>query len=64
MKKNASTLSTLMGYLVAVAQAWVNIDWSHFEPTQTWFIKNLPPLLLSAVIALGGHLTRLNMKEN
>lgn len=63
MKAKASLISTIMGYAVAVCQAWLNIDWSKFDPTLAWLTKEAPILFLSAVIALGGHMTKINFSE-
>jgi hypothetical protein len=59
-KRRASFYSTVMGYVVAIAQAWITIDFSHFAFTTEWWTKAAPNLLLSAVIAIGGHMTSIN----
>lgn len=54
-----SELSTLFGAIVAVAAAWQSIDWDNFEFNS----GNVSKLLISAVIALGGYMTSINVKE-
>ena len=46
--------STLAGVLVALANAWITIDWTNFEFTD----GNIMKLSLSGVIALGGYFSR------
>lgn len=53
-KKTLSVLSTIMGFIVAVASAWITIDWSSFDIQRDW-----PKLILSAVIAIGGVVTQI-----
>ncbi len=64
MKINLSNpnnyLSTLFGSIVAVAMAWVTIDWDHFELTK----NNVMKLILSAVVAIGGYKTTINTRKN
>jgi hypothetical protein len=50
MKMTNSIMATILGLLVAIANAWINIDWEHFEFTTGNCIK----LLLSAIIAISG----------
>lgn len=50
--------ATVIGAIVAVANAWLNIDWEHFE----FNTNNCFKLGLSAVIALGGYLSRFKTK--
>lgn len=52
----ASHMSTIIACIVAVANAWANVDWSTFEPD----FKHIAPLVVSAVIALGGYYTSIN----
>jgi hypothetical protein len=60
MKKNwESKLSTLMGFIVAIATAWITIDWSTFDIN-----KEYPKLILSALIGIGGYMTKINSKVN
>ena len=60
MKKNwESKLSTLMGFIVAIATAWITIDWTTFDIN-----KEYPKLILSALIGIGGYMTKINTNEN
>ncbi len=55
IKRNwRSYFSTLMGLVVAVATAWSTIDFSVFD-----FSKDGVKLILPAIIAIGGYLTKL-----
>ena len=58
MKKQASLISTIMGYAVAISMAWLTIDWTNFD-----IQKEYPKLIFSAIIALGGHVTSINVKD-
>jgi hypothetical protein len=58
-KKQRSQLSTIMGAVVAVATAWVTIDWANFA----FDFKSIAPLVLSGLVALGGYLTSINGKD-
>lgn len=51
-------LATFTGLAVAVADAWVHIDWANFDISREW-----PKLLLDAVIAAGGYLSRFSFME-
>lgn len=51
---NRSTLSTIIGMSVAIASAWITIDWTNFDIKKEW-----PKLALSAVIAVGGVATKI-----
>lgn len=59
LKKFASPISSLMGLFVAVAQAWITIDWKDFDIEKEW-----PKLALSATIAVGGFVTKLSHKDD
>jgi hypothetical protein len=50
--------ATIMGILVAVAQAWITIDWKSFDIT-----KEYPKLVLSAIIAIGGYVSTIKLKQ-
>jgi len=50
-----SHASTIIGALVAIATAWSTIDFSVFE-----FSKDWNKLIIPAVIALGGYVTKIN----
>jgi hypothetical protein len=45
---------------VAIATAWQSIDWDNFEFNS----GNISKLMLSAIIALGGFMTSINVKAN
>ena len=60
MGKNwESRLSTLIGFVVAIANAWITIDWVTFD-----IQKEYPKLILSALIGIGGYMTKINSKVN
>jgi hypothetical protein len=48
-----------MGFIVAISTAWITIDWTSFD-----IEKEYPKLILSALIAVGGYMTKLNTKVN
>lgn len=56
--KYKSELSTIFGALVAIATAWQSIDWDNFE----FNAGNISKLMMSAIIALGGYMTSINVK--
>jgi hypothetical protein len=58
MRKLHNTLSTIFGAIVAIANAWVTIDWDNF----VWSLNTAIKLFLSALIALGGYMTTINRK--
>jgi hypothetical protein len=49
-----SYFSTVMGAVVAIATAWSMIDFSNFDFSEEW-----EKLIIPALIALGGYLTKL-----
>jgi hypothetical protein len=54
MKKiNPDALATILGLLVAIANAWITIDWDTFE----WTPNNCMKIGISAIIAMGGYMT-------
>lgn len=59
-RKLADWSATVIGAIVAIANAWITIDWENFEFNE----KNCFKLALSGVIALGGFLSRFKTKEN
>jgi hypothetical protein len=59
-KKQRSILSTVMGGIVAVATAWVTVDFETFA----FDFKHIAPLVLSGLVALGGYMTSINSKDN
>lgn len=56
----ASHMSTIIGAMLAIANGWMNVDWSTFEPN----FKHIAPLVVSAAIALGGWATSINIIKN
>lgn len=58
-KKQRSILSTVMGGIVAVATAWVTVDFETFA----FDFKHIAPLVLSGLVALGGYMTSINSKD-
>lgn len=54
-----SKLSTVMGFIVAISTAWSTIDMSTFDITKDW-----NKLIIPAVIALGGYVTKINTNGN
>lgn len=46
--------ATMAGVIVALANAWITIDWTNFEFTD----GNIMKLSLSGVIALGGYFSQ------
>lgn len=60
MKKiNNDFAATMLGLLVAVANAWINIDWDNFE----WSPNNCVKIGISAVIAAGGYISTFKTKK-
>ncbi len=51
--------STVMGLLVAIANAWMTIDWTTFD-----WKRDYMKLVLSGVIAVGGWVTQIRLKDN
>lgn len=51
-------LATVLGLAVALSQAWMTIDWANFV-----LEKEYPKLVLSAIIALGGYVTKFKANE-
>ncbi len=59
-KKNISDWgATLLGVLVAVAMDIMLIDWTNFQIKKEW-----PKLLCSVVIAIGGYVSKIKMKND
>lgn len=52
----ASHMSTIIGVIMAICEAWLNIEWKEFDIKKEW-----PKLLLSAAFAIGGYMTSINM---
>ena len=60
MKKiNNDFAETMLGLLVAVANAWINIDWDNFE----WSPNNCVKIGISAIIAAGGYISTFKTKK-
>lgn len=57
--RQRSLISTLIGAGVAIANAWVNVEWNTFSLDP----KHLMPLVVSGLIAIGGYMTSLNSKD-
>jgi hypothetical protein len=53
-----SKLSTIMGFIVAVSTAWITIDWVTFDIN-----KEYPKLILSALIGVGGYMTKIKSND-
>ena len=53
-----SKLSTLMGFIVAISTAWITIDWTVFDIN-----KEYPKLVLSALIGIGGYMTKIKSND-
>jgi hypothetical protein len=57
--KHRNLLSTLFGAIVAIATAWVSVEWETF----TLDFKHIAPLVLSGLVALGGYMTTINAND-
>jgi hypothetical protein len=57
--KQRNLLSTIFGGIVAIATAWVSVEWETF----TFDFKHIAPLVLSGLVALGGYMTTINSKD-
>jgi hypothetical protein len=57
-KKIADYGATILSLTVAVASAWMTIDWTTFDIKKEW-----PKLVLSAIIAAGGYFSTLKLKK-
>ena len=53
-----SKLSTIMGFIVAISTAWITIDWVTFDIN-----KEYPKLILSALIGIGGYMTKIKSDD-
>lgn len=58
--KYRSEISTVFGAIVAIATAWQSIDWDNFQLNS----GNIGKLSVSAMIALGGYFTSINVKHD
>jgi len=60
MKKlNPDFTATALGLLVAIANAWMTIDWDNFE----WNANNCVKIGISAVIAIGGYVSTIKTRK-
>jgi len=58
-RKYRNILSTIFGGLVAIATAWVTVDWETFA----FDFEHIAPLVMSGLVALGGYMTTINSKN-
>lgn len=58
-KKQRSLGATFLGFIVAIANAWITIDWDNFILSG----GNIMKLVLSAIIAAGGYFSILKNKD-
>jgi len=56
--KLADHSATIVGVTVAIASAWITIDWTTFDIKKEW-----PKLILSAIIAAGGIVSKIKLKQ-
>lgn len=59
-KTQRNLMSTVFGAIVAIATAWVAVDWETFA----FDFKHIAPLVMSGLVAIGGHMTTINSKED
>jgi len=57
--KYKSEISTFAGLLVAVGTAWSTIDFSTFNFSTDWH-----KLIIPAMIAVGGYVTKINVERD
>jgi hypothetical protein len=57
-RKLADYGATILSLVVAIASAWMTIEWTTFDIKKEW-----PKLVLSAVIATGGYVSTLKLKK-
>lgn len=55
---NSDFLATAAGLVVAIATAFITIDWANFDIS-----KEYPKLICSAVIAAGGYFSKMKKVE-
>lgn len=60
VRKYKSELSTALGCVVAIANSYANVDWESFA----FDAKHIMPLVVSAVVAIGGYMTSINLKDS
>ena len=56
--KLADLSATISGIAVAIALAWIDIDWATFDVKKEW-----PRLVLLAVVAVGGIVSKIKLKQ-
>lgn len=56
--KLADHSATIIGITVAIASAWMTIDWTTFDINKEW-----PKLVLSAIITIGGIVSKVKLKQ-
>lgn len=56
--KLADLSATVSGIAVAIALAWIDIDWATFDVKKEW-----PRLVLLAVVAVGGIVSKIKLKQ-
>jgi hypothetical protein len=57
-KRIADYGATALALIVAIASAWMTIEWTTFDIKKEW-----PKLILSAIIAAGGYVSTLKLKK-
>lgn len=57
--KLADHSATIIGITTAVATAWMTIDWATFDIKKEW-----PKLVLSAVVAISGIVSKVKLKQS
>lgn len=55
----ANNGATLAGLIVALANAWITIDWDNFQ----WTDGNIMKLSISGVIAAGGYFSQFKVSH-
>lgn len=56
--KLADLSATISGIAVAIALAWIDIDWTTFDIKKEW-----PRLVLLAVVAISGIVSKVKLKS-
>lgn len=54
----ADLSATISGIAVAIALAWIDIDWTTFDIKKEW-----PRLVLLAVVAISGIVSKVKLKS-
>lgn len=58
-QRMAAWAATLLGIIIAIANAWITIDWDNFQFTP----GNIMKLTISAIIAVGGCISKISVKN-